>query len=181
MVPISHGRDAFKMKRDELDRMDVRILATLQKNGRMTNVELAQTVGLSPSACLERVRRLEKQRIIMGYGAYLDVDRLGSNITIYVDITLKDQRPEDFERFERIIISMPEVLDCHRVSGGFDYVVKFLCRDTNSFRESMDRLLLADPGILKYASYVTLKRVKLSSKEIPIYTLKGETPPKGYV
>ena len=169
------------MKKDQLDSTDVRILATLQKNGRMTNVELAKTVGLSPSACLERVKQLEQQRIIMGYGAYLDVDRLGSNITVYVEITLKNQRPEDFERFESIIIRMPEVLDCHRVSGGFDFVVKFLVRDTNAFRKSMDRLLLADPGILKYSSYVTLKRVKLSSKEIPIYTLKGETPPDGYV
>ena len=169
------------MKRDKLDPLDVRILGTLQKDGRMTNVQLARIVGLSPSACLERVKRLETQRVIMGYGAYIDVDKLGANITVYVEITLKDQRPEDFERFERLVLQMPEVLDCHRVNGGFDYIVKFLCRDTNAFRESMDRLLVADPGILRYAGYITLKRVKLSSKEIPIYTLKGETPPEGYL
>ena len=81
------------MKKDQLDSIDVRILATLQKNGRMTNVRLAKTVGLSPSACLERVKRLEQQRVIMGYGAYLDVDRLGSNITVYVEITLQGPAP----------------------------------------------------------------------------------------
>lgn len=169
------------MKKNKLDALDVRILGTLQKDGRMTNVQLARTVGLSPSACLERVKRLEMQRVIMGYGAYFDVDKLGANITVYVEISLKDQRPEDFERFEMFVLQMPEVLDCHRVNGGFDYIVKFLCSDTNAFRECMDRLLVADPGILRYASYITLKRVKLSSKEIPIYTLQGETPPEGYV
>lgn len=169
------------MKKEQLDPIDVRILAALQKNGRMTNVHLAKTVGLSASACLERVKRLEQQRVIMGYGAYLDVDKLGANITVYVAITLKDQRPEDFERFESIVLQMPEVLDCHRVNGGFDYVVKFLCRDTNEFRESMDRLLMADSDILRYTSYIALKRVKLSSKEIPIYTLKVQVPPEGYI
>ena len=168
------------MKKDQLDPIDVRILAALQKNGRMTNVQLARIVGLSPSACLERVKRLEQQGVIMGYGAYLDVDRLGPNITVYVTITLKDQRPEDFERFEEIILDMPQVLDCHRVNGGFDYVVKFLCRDTIDFRESMDHLLVADSAILRYTSYIALKRVKLSSKEIPIYTLKGQSPPEGF-
>ena len=98
------------MKKDQLDPLDVRILGTLQKDGRMTNVQLASTVGLSPSACLERVkRRLEAQKVIMGYGAYFDVDKLGANITVYVEITLKEQRPEHFERFEKFVLQMPEV------------------------------------------------------------------------
>lgn len=164
------------MRNNKLDRIDLKILKVLQTNGRVTNVELARSVALSASACLDRVKRLEEQGVIMGYGAYLNVDKLGSNITVYVEITLKNHHRQDFEHFEKVVLQMPEILDCHQVSGGFDYVVKFLCANTEAFQTSMNNLLAVEPNIHTYFSYIALKRIKLSSKEIPLQSLMGDQP-----
>ena len=168
------------MKANQLDGIDIKILVTLQKNGRVTNVELANSVGLSPSGCLTRVKRLEKAGVIGGYGAYLNIDWLGPNVTAYAMITLSNQRPEHFQRFEDRAVSMPEVLDCHRISGESDYMVKFLCRDTNVFYESVNRLVKEDQNIRSYWTIIALKRITLSSEEFPIYMLRGQLPPSGF-
>lgn len=166
------GLDPVKNK--QLDRTDVRILAALQKNGRMTNVELARRVGLSPSPCLERVKRLEKSGVIIGYGVYVDVDRLAPNITVFAEITLEAHHPQDFKQFEDAIKTIPEILDCYQMSGDYDYMLKILCRDTNAFQNIMENLINAEIGILKYFGHITLKNIKLASKEIPIQNLIGE-------
>ncbi|MBB6559306.1 DNA-binding Lrp family transcriptional regulator [Acidovorax soli] len=110
--------EAFK-----IDRLDLRILAQLQKNGRMTNVDLADAVGLSPSPCLIRVKRLEHAGYIAGYGAQLRLEKLGDTLTVFTEVTLSDHRREDFSRFEAAIREVDEVLECHLVSGGYDYPV----------------------------------------------------------
>ena len=89
-------------------------------------------------------------------------------------ITLSNQRPEHFQRFEDRAVSMPEVLDCHRISGESDYMVKFLCRDTNVFYESVNRLVKEDQNIRSYWTIIALKRITLSSEEFPIYMLRGQ-------
>ena len=113
--------EAFK-----IDRLDLRILAQLQKNGRMTNVDLADAVGLSPSPCLIRVKRLEQAGYIAGYGAHLRLEKLGDTLTVFTEVTLSDHRREDFARFEAAIREVDEVLECHLVSGGYDYLLQEL-------------------------------------------------------
>ena len=121
--------EAFK-----LDRLDLRILRQLQKNGRITNVDLADAVGLSPSPCLIRVKRLEQAGYISGYGAQLRLDKLGDTLTVFTEVTLTDHHREDFVRFEPAIREVDEILECHLVSGGYDYLLKFITRGVNHYQ-----------------------------------------------
>ncbi|MDR7378778.1 DNA-binding Lrp family transcriptional regulator [Rhodoferax ferrireducens] len=144
--------EAFK-----IDRLDLRILAQLQKNGRMTNVDLADAVGLSPSPCLIRVKRLEQSGYIAGYGAHLRLEKLGDTLTVFTEVTLSDHRREDFTRFEAAIREVDEVLECHLVSGGYDYLLRFLTRGVNHYQEVVEELLERNIGIAKYFSYIVIK------------------------
>jgi len=144
--------EAFK-----IDRLDLRILAQLQKNGRMTNVDLADAVGLSPSPCLIRVKRLEQSGYIAGYGAHLRLEKLGDTLTVFTEVTLSDHRREDFTRFEAAIRELDEVLECHLVSGGYDYLLRFLTRGVNHYQEVIEELLERNIGIAKYFSYIVIK------------------------
>ena len=144
--------DAFK-----LDRIDLRILAQLQKNGRMTNVDLADAVALSPSPCLIRVKRLEQAGYIAGYGAHLRLEKLGDTQTVFTEVTLAEHHREDFHRFETAIRNVDEILECHLVSGGYDYLLRFLTRGVNHYQEVMEGLLDRNIGIEKYFSYIVIK------------------------
>lgn len=141
----------------KLDRLDFRILAQLQRNGRITNVDLADAVGLSPSPCLSRVKRLEKAGYITGYGAHVALAKLGETLTVFTEITLKDHRTGDFSRFEQRARNVPEVVECHLVSGGYDYLVKFITRNVSQYEELIESILESDFGIEKYFSYIVLK------------------------
>ncbi len=107
-------------KSARLDRIDLKILVELQQNGRATNAAVADKVCLSPSPCLQRVKRLEEAGFIVGYGAQLDIAKLANAIIVFMEITLKDHRREDFATFENGILAFPEILECHLVSGGYD-------------------------------------------------------------
>ena len=141
----------------KLDRLDLRILAQLQKNGRITNVELADAVGLSPSPCLIRVKRLEQAGYIAGYGAHLRLERLGDTLTVFTEVTLADHHREDFIRFEAAIRDVDEIMECHLVSGGYDYLLRFLTRGVNHFQKVIEGLLERNIGIEKYFSYIVIK------------------------
>ena len=141
----------------KLDRIDIRILHELQKNGRLTNVELADLVHLSPSPCLIRVKRLEQSGYIAGYGAHLRLEKLGDTLTVFTEVTLSDHRREDFARFEAAIREVDEVLECHLVSGGYDYLLRFLTRGVNHYQEVVEELLERNIGIVKYFSYIVIK------------------------
>jgi DNA-binding Lrp family transcriptional regulator len=112
----------------KLDRIDLNILATLQKSGRITNVELADAVGLSPSPCLTRVKRLENAGYITGYSAQIAMRKLGEYLTVFTEVTLSEHRRGDFSRFEARIAKLDEIVECHLVSGGYDYLLKFGAR-----------------------------------------------------
>lgn len=142
-----------------LDRIDLRILTQLQKNARITNVELADAVGLSASPCLVRVRRLEKAGYIMGYGAEIQLRKLGDTTMIFTEVTLADHRMQDFVRFEGAIRGVDEIMECHLVSGGYDYMLKFLTRSIQHYQEIIEDLLSRNIGIEKYFSYVVIKSV----------------------
>ncbi|MBY0360575.1 MAG: Lrp/AsnC family transcriptional regulator [Phreatobacter sp.] len=141
----------------KLDRIDLKILAELQKNGRITNVELADAVGLSPSPCLTRVKRLETSGYIVGYGAQIQLRKLGDVLFVFTEVTLSDHRYDDFARFEGAIRNIPEILECHLVSGGYDYLLKFVTKGVNNYQDIMENLLERGVGIEKYFSYIVIK------------------------
>ena len=141
----------------KLDRIDLKILAQLQANGRTTNVDLARAVGLSASPCLLRVKQLEKAGYITGYGAHINLRQLGETVLVFTEVTLSDHRREDFARFEKAIFAVPEIVECHLVSGGYDYLLRFLTRGVNHYQQVIEGLLERNIGIEKYFSYIVIK------------------------
>lgn len=141
----------------KLDRIDLRILCHLQRNGRTPNVDLADAVGLSPSPCLTRVKRLEKAGYITGYGAHVELEKLGPVQMVFTQITLADHRREDFVKFESCIRNVDEIVECHLVSGGFDYLVKFVTRSVVHYQTVVESLLDQRIGIDKYFSFIVIK------------------------
>mgnify|MGYP001001614306 CR=1 FL=1 len=157
----------------KLDRIDLKILTALQSNGRMTNAALADQVGLSQSPCLQRVKRLEAVGLIAGYAAEIALQRLCETIIVYTQVTLRDHRAEDFQKFERGIAAVPEVLECHLVSGGYDYLVKFVARSVAHYQEIIERVLARSIGIERYFSYIVIKSPILR-RHPPLASLVGE-------
>ena len=157
----------------KLDRIDLKILAQLQKTGRITNVELADAVGLSPSPCLTRVKRLEQAGYITGYGAQVNLHKLGEFLTVFTEVTLTEHRSGDFSRFESRIRKLDEIVECHLVSGGYDYLLKFTTRGVGHYQSIIEAMLEGDYGIEKYFSYVVIKSpfIKL---HYPIQGLFGD-------
>jgi DNA-binding Lrp family transcriptional regulator len=143
----------------KLDRIDIRILSHLQTNGRVTNVDLADAVGLSASPCLMRVKRLEKSGYITGYGAHIQLQKLGDTLAVFTEVTLADHRSADFARFEASIRRVDEIVACYLVSGGYDYLLQFVTRNIQQYQEIVERLLELRIGIEKYFSYVVIRSV----------------------
>ncbi|RWK56827.1 Lrp/AsnC family transcriptional regulator [Mesorhizobium sp.] len=141
----------------KLDKIDIKILSQLQKNGRVTNVELAELVNLSPSPCLMRVKKLQAEGFITGYSAQIDVSKLGQTLTIFTEVTLKHHQQNDFARFLTAIQKVDSVIECHLVSGGYDYLVKFVTGGISEYQTIMERMIELDIGIDKYFSFVVLK------------------------
>jgi DNA-binding Lrp family transcriptional regulator len=142
-----------------LDRIDVKILAALQRDGRSTVQKLAETVALSPRATLERLRRLETSGIIAGYQAVLELNRLSRPVNIFAEIILEKQASRS--RFEKRLTALDEVVECWEVSGNVDYVVRFVCADLAAYEE-VTSVLLDDPnlGVARIVSHVALRPVR---------------------
>ncbi len=143
----------------KLDRIDINILSRLQEQGNITNVALAEAVGLSPSPCLQRVKRLEKAGYVEGYRAVVNLRKLAEHVVVFTEITLSDHRRKDFTKFEVEIRKHPNVMECHLLSGGYDYLVKFVARGVSQYQEIMEELLERNLGIDKYFSYIAIKPV----------------------
>jgi DNA-binding Lrp family transcriptional regulator len=141
----------------KLDRIDINILAELQLSGRMTNAVLADRVGLSPSPCLARVRRLEVAGYISGYSAIINLAKIGSSQIVFTSVTLGDHRRADFQKFERKIALYDELVECHLVSGGFDYLLKFVVAGIAEYQQMMEEVLESNIGVSKYFSYIVIK------------------------
>lgn len=141
----------------KLDRIDVKILAELQKNGRITNVELADLVALSPSPCLMRVKKLQQAGYITGYAAQINVAKLGETLTVFTEFTLKNHRPPDFARFQEALEKIDSCIECHLVSGGYDYLAKFVTAGIVDYQNIIEALIDRDVGVDKYFSFVVIK------------------------
>lgn len=150
-----------------LDAIDLRILAALQQEGRITKLALAERVQLSPTACWERLKRLEKAGLIKGYHAAIDLAKIGVSTTILVEVTLKQHRYQDFELFERNVRRIPEIVECHATGGGIDYLLKVVTRDIDTYQRLIDELLTAEIGIDRYFTYVVTRTVK-SAPQAPV-------------
>ncbi len=161
------------VSRPKLDRIDVNILVQLMNDGRMSNVSLADAVGLSPSPCLQRVKRLEAAGIIKGYGANVNISRLVETMTIFTEVTLTDHRRENFVKFETSLKAIKELQECHLVSGGYDYLLRFIVRSVSHYQELMEELLERKVGVEKYFSYIVIKSPIVRSSP-PILDLMQE-------
>jgi len=151
----------------KLDRIDIRILAELQKNGRITNVNLADKVGLSPSPCLKRVKRLEEANYVTGYGAHVDLARLGDYVTVFTEFTLNQHFRHNFHEFEKTLACHAEVVECHLISGGYDYLVKFVVKSISHYQVVIDDLLKNEKMIREYFSYIVIK-TPIDSREVSL-------------
>ena len=151
------------MSQDNLDKIDRSILRALQKDGRLANVELARRVGLSATPCLERVKRLESKGYIRGYAAVLAPEKLDAGLLVFVEIRLSRTSPDVFKDFKRAVVDLPQVLECHLVSGDFDYLVKARVADMLAYRELLGETLLTLPGVSGSRTYVVMEEVKETS------------------
>ena len=144
----------------KLDSIDLRILEAVQADGRITKLRLAEKVGLSPTPCWLRLRKLEQAGLIEGYHARLSPRRIAPFATVIVAVTLANHRQADFERFERAVGQLPEVVACWSVGGGVDYFLKVVARDIDAYQRLIDRLLAGEIGIDRYFTYIVTRVVK---------------------
>ena len=144
-----------------LDRIDRRILANLQADGRLTNQALAERVALSPSACLARVRRLERAGIIQGYHARLDPFRLDVGIVLFAEVTLKGHGADELARFDAAIAALPQVVEASHVSGAFDYLLKVVVADLAEWTRIGEQLTAAEVGADRINTHVLLRKTKI--------------------
>ena len=143
-----------------LDQIDRQLLATLQDEGRVTNVELATRVGLTAPPCLRRVRALEDSGVIKGYHAELDGARLGFAITVFAMVSLKSQAEEALRQFEDHMRALPEVRECHMLNGEIDFILKIVSKDLQSFQEFLTSKLTPAPNVASVKTSLTIRTAK---------------------
>jgi len=156
-----------------LDRIDLRILSELQQDGRLSNVALSKRVNLSPTPCLERVKRLEQKGYISGYHAELNADKLGAGLLVFVQVSLDKTTPDIFSRFRSALAHLEQVLECHMVAGGFDYLLKLRFGNMAAYREFLGNDLASLPGIMQTHTYIVMEEVKHTSA-IPLPPYSGK-------
>jgi Lrp/AsnC family leucine-responsive transcriptional regulator len=152
-----------KILTQRFDAIDLKILDALQRDGRISNVALAKTVGLSPTPCAERVRALESSGVIAGYAARLDAQSLDLGLLVFIEIAIDRTSQNAFDQFAAAITRIPQVQECHMVAGGFDYLVKVRVPDMAAYRAFLGEVLSKVPGIRETHTYAVMERVKESA------------------
>ena len=165
---MGHNMSNNSKKPKPLDRTDRNILEYLQEDGRISNVALARKVNLTTTPCLERVRRLERDGYISGYGARLNPQLLEAGLLVFVEINLLRTSPGAFRDFRRQAIKLPELLECHLVSGNFDYLLKARVQDMREYRNLLGEKILSLPGVADSRSYVVMEEVK-ETMSLPLF------------
>jgi Lrp/AsnC family transcriptional regulator, leucine-responsive regulatory protein len=148
----------------ELDRIDLRILNVLQADGRIANLKLAEAVALSPTAVLARTQRLQREGYILGYEARLNPLKLGRGMLVFVEVLLDRTTPNVFNEFKAAVQVRDEILECHMVAGGFDYLIKTRMADMAAFRDFAGSVLWQLPGVRETRTYAVMEEVKNSSR-----------------
>ena len=148
----------------DLDRNDRRILQVLQEDGRISNLKLAEAVTLSPTAVLARVQRLTREGYILGYEAKLNPALLGAGLLVFVEVMLDRTTPNVFDQFKAAVLVHPEILECHMVAGGFDYLLKTRVADMEAYRNFAGTVLWQLPGVRETRTYAVMEEVKDSTR-----------------
>jgi Lrp/AsnC family leucine-responsive transcriptional regulator len=144
----------------QFDRIDRRILDILQRNGRIAMTELAEQVGLSATPCAERVRRLERTGVITGYHAHVSPQALGRSMLVFLEINLSAKSGDAFDKVKKELLHIPEILECHLVSGDFDYLVKARITEMAAYRKLLGEILERLPASAQSHSYVVMEEIK---------------------
>lgn len=150
-----------------MDQIDRKILRALQEDGRITNNALAQACGLSSAACFERVKRLRENGVILGYTALVDPAKLDRALMVFIEVLLDRTTDDAFAAFAEHVRKLPDVMECHMVAGGFDYLLKVRVADMAAYRAFLGDTLVALPGIRETRTYAVLEEVKLTS-QLPV-------------
>ena len=148
----------------EIDRIDLRILNVLQRDGRISNLKLAESVALSPTAVLARVKRLQRDGYILGYEARLNPLKLGAGMMVFVEVLLDRTTPNVFEAFKAAVHVYPEIMECHMVAGGFDYLLKTRMADMAAYRAFAGTVLWQLPGVRETRTYAVMEEVKNTTR-----------------
>jgi Lrp/AsnC family leucine-responsive transcriptional regulator len=151
----------------DLDRIDLKILQVLQADGRLSNLKLAEAVALSPTAVLARVQRLTREGYILGYEARLDPVKLGLGMLVFVEVLLDRTTPNVFDAFKAAVQAYPQILECHMVAGGFDYLLKTRMGDMQAYRDFAGTVLWQLPGVRETRTYAAMEEVK-NSTQLPL-------------
>ena len=152
---------------NQIDRIDLRILQALQADGRLSNLKLAETVGLSPTAVLARTQRLQREGYILGFEARLNPLKLGCAMTVFVEVLLDRTTPNVFEAFKAAVHVRDEIMECHMVAGGFDYLLKTRMADMVAYRDFAGSVLWQLPGVRETRTYAVIEEIK-SSTRLPL-------------
>jgi len=147
-------------EQSKINKTDLKILSVLQTNARITNQQLAEKVHLSASACLSRVKRLEAEGLLKRYVTEIDLEKLAAHVEAFAEVTLENHFPEDFMRFEDSINQIAEITDSYKISGAYDYLLKFVCTDVKAYNCISDSLLKNNIGIGKINTLIILERTK---------------------
>lgn len=156
----------------KLDAVDLRILEAVQENARITKLALAEKSGLSATPCWLRLRKLEEAGIVTGYHARIAYRKIAPIAHVIVQITLGNHRQSDFDRFERAVTAVPEIVSCWSVGGGVDYFLMIVARDIDGYQRLIDRLLDQNIGIERYFTYIVTKLVKDEKASAPLSLFK---------
>ena len=148
----------------EIDRIDLRILNVLQRDGRISNLKLAEGVALSPTAVLARVQRLQRDGYILGYEALLNPLKLGAGMMVFVEVLLDRTTPNVFDAFKAAVYVYPEIMECHMVAGGFDYLLKTRMADMAAYRSFAGTVLWQLPGVRETRTYAVMEEVKNTTR-----------------
>ena len=154
----------MEAKASDLDRIDLRILHVLQADGRISNLKLAEAVSLSPTAVLARVQRLTREGYILGYEARLAPVKLGLGMLVFVEVLLDRTTPNVFEAFKAAVQAHPQILECHMVAGGFDYLLKTRMAGMQAYRDFAGSVLWQLPGVRETRTYAVMEEVKTSAR-----------------
>jgi Lrp/AsnC family transcriptional regulator, leucine-responsive regulatory protein len=159
--PVSvQPTSATPVPQGTLDRIDRGILRELQADGKITNVELAGRVHLSPAACLERVKRLTEQGFVLGYHAKLNPEKLDAGMLVFIEVHLERTSQSVFESFNAAALSREDILECHLIAGHFDYLVKARVRNMRAYREFLGASIWNLPGVRETRTYAVMESVK---------------------
>lgn len=156
-----HGRNSVRIpaRQRSLDKIDLRIIEELQKNGRITKTELSKLVGLSPTPCNLRIERLEKMGIVQGYHAHIDFFRLANVSTFIAEIYIENY-VENSREFEELVLQVPQITECIAVLGEIDYIIKVLAPTVQDYQSTINRLLAEGCGIVDYRTFAVSNHIK---------------------